>query len=1447
MKNFLKFSLIFSALIFLLPINDTLAEESVMEMEGEIRMVDQYSPNASHGYQYFLFEESSQAQYKLNLDNLSADWTNLNNKKVAIKATQPSLPDGVAASNNAELHVTEMSLMEQLPSAYNVSPATPPASLPSVTLLSKFADISAEPHNVQYFQNRFYDDSDSLRQFYLVSSYDQFSWSGSASDWKTVSQNQLNYRSGALPNFNLLVTDAIAIHDPTVNFSGVTSLILVYNDQTAEGPITVRVTWEYDEGTSFPVGENFDAGIGVTAHELGHNVEFDHTPAPPGNWLGGVINDPYHDPWSVMSTNADFTGPSGLVMGQRDQVGWVASNDKVTIPQGTSSTVTLDYINQPASGPNPHMALVPLPSGNSYIIEAHTNEIFNDTPLDNEGIMVYNFFPSGNQYDYLTFSSFDKDSKYGLVATSGTNTELDFRTANLDVGETYTDANNVTISTLSKTATSVTVLISNDAAPSTPTLSINDIIIAEGDSGTTNFDFTITRSGDTSGTSSVSFATADGTATASSDYIATSGTVSFASGVTQQTITIIVNGDTEVESDETFTVILSSPVDATITDAQGLGTIQNDDTVSVLPTLSINDIIIAEGDSGTTNFDFTITRSGDTSGTSSVSFATADGTATASSDYITTSGTASLGPGVTQSPITIVVNGDTEVESDETFTVTLSSPVGATITDAQGLGTIQNDDSSTGTISGIVFNDTNGNGIQDTGEIGIVTSVYVLVDPLLLTTTDSTGAYSFTDVASGTQIVQVVVPAGFVPSVGTSFFTSVTVTAGQTTTVNFPLEPVSSSNAATVSGTVFTDVNGNQVFDPEDTGIAGYQLFAISLLSNTIEIITTDSTGQYAIEISPAPDVTLMNSNFFPAGTTLASPAFFQYIQAPARGAALTFDLAFKPVTAGEFVTLNITTYNDVNNNGVRDSGEPDFPNVNVQVFTFTTNALELVTTDSSGVATKSDLVPADWQAQVLPPAGFIATSPIDSITTIPGVLTADDPAAGSTFTMDIGLFSETATLVDVTIPLGTSTPGCETTNSCYLPNTFTVAINNQVTWRNDDTAAHTVTSGDPTNGADGLFDSSLIASGSLFSFTFSNSGTFPYYCTLHPWMTGTIVAGSGVTTPVITSPTTNSSFEVNESFTIIGTSDANALIELFVDEVLVLSTTADSSGNWSFTNFSISTSGSHTIAVDATVSGSTAEGDSITLIITDVSVPLPPVITSPVDGATIERNVPFNMEGTSEPNATIRFFLNGVEAIGSDGNPADSSGNWSFQVTLDLSAGQRTLGVTQTTSSGTSALANITVTVVETPIGPLTISSSAFANNGVIPTIHADTFCGGTNVSPPLEFSGIPSNAVSLALTMEDFDAIQVIGEVADHWLFWNLPPTTTSISQGETLNAVLGLSYIGPCPPTGNTHDYSFTLYALDTSLTIPAGSTKATFLNEITDNIIEQVTLIGKFTGT
>lgn len=95
---------------------------------------------------------------------------------------------------------------------------------------------------------------------------------------------------------------------------------------------------------------------------------------------------------------------------------------------------------------------------------------------------------------------------------------------------------------------------------------------------------------------------------------------------------------------------------------------------------------------------------------------------------------------------------------------------------------------------------------------------------------------------------------------------------------------------------------------------------------------------------------------------------------------------------------------------------------------------------------------------------------------------------------------------VDVSIPEGSSTQGCEVDNKCFIPDEVTVDVGGEVTWTNDDTAAHTVTSGTPSDGPDGTFDSSLITAGKTFSFTFEEAGTYNYFCQVHPWMTGSVV-----------------------------------------------------------------------------------------------------------------------------------------------------------------------------------------------------------------------------------------------------------------------------------------------------------------------------------------------------
>ncbi len=226
-----------------------------------------------------------------------------------------------------------------------------------------------------------------------------------------------------------------------------------------------------------------------------------------------------------------------------------------------------------------------------------------------------------------------------------------------------------------------------------PTMAINDVAVAEGNAGTTTASFTVTLSHPSSGTVTVNYATANDTATAPSDYIAASGTLTIPANSANGTINVTVNGDTLYEADETFTVTLSAPTNATLESGQetGTGTITNDDPA---PTLAINNVSLPEGDVGTTTFPFVVTQSAVSGLTTTVDYETANGTATAPSDYVATSGTLTIPAGNTNGTINVGVNGDTLFEPNETFMVILSGPMMATATTAVGTGTVLNDDAA---------------------------------------------------------------------------------------------------------------------------------------------------------------------------------------------------------------------------------------------------------------------------------------------------------------------------------------------------------------------------------------------------------------------------------------------------------------------------------------------------------------------------------------------------------------------------------------------------------------------------------------------------------------------------------------------------------------------------------------------------------------------------------
>jgi uncharacterized protein len=226
-----------------------------------------------------------------------------------------------------------------------------------------------------------------------------------------------------------------------------------------------------------------------------------------------------------------------------------------------------------------------------------------------------------------------------------------------------------------------------------PNLTINDVSLNEGNAGTTSFTFTVSLSAP-AGPGGVTFdiATADGTATQPSDYTQKSLTAqTIPAGSSTYSFTVLVNGDTTPETNETFFVNVTNVTGANVTDGQGQGTIVNDDAA---PNLTINDVTLNEGNAGTTTFTFTVSLSAPAPG-GGVTFdiATADGTATAGSDYVARSLTSQTIPaGSSTYTFDVTVNGDTTPETDETFFVNVTNVTNAIVTDGQGLGTIVNDD-----------------------------------------------------------------------------------------------------------------------------------------------------------------------------------------------------------------------------------------------------------------------------------------------------------------------------------------------------------------------------------------------------------------------------------------------------------------------------------------------------------------------------------------------------------------------------------------------------------------------------------------------------------------------------------------------------------------------------------------------------------------------------------
>lgn len=543
----------------------------------------------------------------------------------------------------------------------------------------------------------------------------------------------------------------------------------------------------------------------------------------------------------------------------------------------------------------------------------------------------------------------------GTCTASGSGNIADAVSLPSGASVTYTATATLAISatgTLSNTATVAGAVTdpnpANNSATDTdtiiaaiPNLSINDVVVTEGNSGTTNATFTVSLSLPAPpGGTTFNIATADGTAAAGSDYSATTLTSqTIPAGSTSYSFTVPVTGDLLNEDNETFFVNVTGVTNANVTDGQGLGTITNDDSV---PTVSINDATVVEGNSGTTAAVFTISLSAPSGKTVQIGYASADDTAVSPADYAATSGSLTFAPGETSKTVTVQVVGETLPETNETFGLNIVSGTNAQPgAKLNGIGTITNDDvpvtvgpaSLPGGTAGTAYNQTvtasGGSGSYSFAVTSGALPTGVTLSPsgVLSGTPTVTGTFNFTVTAtdtstapgpySGSRAYSVVIAAPTITITPTtlpaasaaSAYTQTLTASGGTPSYNYAITAgalpagLTLTPGGVLSGTPTASGSFNITVTATDAlGFTGSQ--AYTLVVNAPVLTVTPAT-------LPAADMGLPYSQ--PLSTTGGIAPYAYAITAGALPTGLTLNpttglISGTPTVSGSFsVTIRVT------------------------------------------------------------------------------------------------------------------------------------------------------------------------------------------------------------------------------------------------------------------------------------------------------------------------------------------------------------------------------------------------------------------------------------------------------------------------------------------------------------------------------------------------------------
>jgi PKD repeat protein len=510
------------------------------------------------------------------------------------------------------------------------------------------------------------------------------------------------------------VTNAAAIVDAGANQSSREGQSVTFNGQFTDPGIldTHTVVWNFGDGTSAtrvlaPTHVYSDNGVySVTLTVTDNNgatttdsltVTVNNVAPTITNLSGDLLVD--EGTTATFIATATDPGSDTLTYTWNFGDGTTATGANVNHRFGDNGTYTVTLSVVDEDGGSTTKTLSVAVANVAPIVEAGTDQIiYADEPLHLNGRFTD---PSLLDTHTITWDFGDGTTASGSLTPN----------------HTYTNSGTYTVKLI---VTDKDGAVTQDTFTTTvlrpPSLTISDRTVVEGDDGTVTALFTVTLSEASTRPVTVGYTTADGTAIAGTDYSVTNGSLTFTPGQTSQTIAVQVAGDRLDEFDETFFLNLSGVTNATITDAQGMVTIVDNDEA---PLLSISDTTVVEGDASLLNVNlnatilatngqvviqegnngvvyavFTVSLSAPSAKPITVAFSTADGTAKAGSDYVAVAGTLSFAPGQMTQTITVPLIGDRIPELTEAFVINLSSPTNAAIADAQGTGTISDNDLS---------------------------------------------------------------------------------------------------------------------------------------------------------------------------------------------------------------------------------------------------------------------------------------------------------------------------------------------------------------------------------------------------------------------------------------------------------------------------------------------------------------------------------------------------------------------------------------------------------------------------------------------------------------------------------------------------------------------------------------------------------------------------------